>query len=243
MVTMMELFQLNINGNMNKSNREEWLKKTLLSLQKGGRILDAGAGELQYKKFCSHLKYTSQDFAQYDGSGDGTGLQTKQWNHEGLDIVSDIIDMPVKNGSFDAVMCVEVLEHLPYPHLAIKEFSRVLKKGGKLILTAPFTSLTHYAPYHFSTGFNRYWYEKVLEDNGFKIEELSYNGNYFELIIQEIKRISSVETKYTDNALAKSFLYKFAKYIMIKSLSIMSKQDKGSSELGSFGIHVLAKKI
>jgi hypothetical protein len=38
-------------------------------------IPDAGAGELQFKKFCSHLKYATQDFAKCNGKGDGVGLQ------------------------------------------------------------------------------------------------------------------------------------------------------------------------
>ena len=62
-------------GKKNVSNREKWLKNTLLKIE-AVSILDAGAGELRYKHFCSYLVYTSQDFAQYTGTGDGIGLQT-----------------------------------------------------------------------------------------------------------------------------------------------------------------------
>jgi hypothetical protein len=61
-------------GLNNLSNREQWLEATLKSLPAGLTILDAGAGECPYKKWCSHLNYISQDFGQYDGKGD-EGLQ------------------------------------------------------------------------------------------------------------------------------------------------------------------------
>ena len=57
------------NKNINELNRQKWLKKTLMDLPQGARILDAGAGELKNQKLCSHLHYTSQDFNQYTGGG------------------------------------------------------------------------------------------------------------------------------------------------------------------------------
>lgn len=71
------------------------------------RILDAGAGELAYKHFCSHLHYVSQDFAQYDGKGNASGLQMGTWDQSNLDIISDITSIPEKDASFDAIMCIK----------------------------------------------------------------------------------------------------------------------------------------
>jgi SAM-dependent methyltransferase len=159
-------------GRGNQQNREIWLEKTLQKIPDNARILDAGAGEQKYKKYCSHLQYNSQDFAQYDGKGDGSGLQTGSWDQSQLDIISDIIHIPEPDSSFDAIMCIEVFEHLPEPIKAIQEFARLLKPGGHLIITAPFCTLTHFAPYHFYTGFNRYFYQEHLPKSGFEIREL-----------------------------------------------------------------------
>lgn len=228
-------------GTQNESNRIKWLEKTLKKIPKDSKILDAGAGEQQLKKFCSHLNYVSQDFAQYDGTGDSKGLQVGKWDQTQLDIVSDIISIPEPDGSFDVILCTEVFEHLPEPILAIKEFSRLLRPDGHLILTAPFCSLTHFSPYHFYTGFNRYFYETNLLAHGFKIIELESNGNFFEYLAQEIRRIPYVANIYTRNKL--TILEKLALKIILKMLEKFSKYDKGSEELLHFGCHILAVKI
>jgi len=116
-------------GTTNESARVKWIEETLKKIPEGLTILDAGAGELQFKKFCSHLKYIAQDFGQYSGDGE-IGLQTGTWDNSKLDIVSDIVSIPLPDHSLDAIMCTEVLEHIPDPVRAIKEFNRLVKPGG-----------------------------------------------------------------------------------------------------------------
>ncbi|MRR34854.1 class I SAM-dependent methyltransferase, partial [bacterium] len=121
-------------GTRNEDARTSWIEKTLTAMPEGLRILDAGAGERRYEKFCSHLSYVAQDFGRYDGTGDGRGLQQGTWDQSRLDIVSDIADIPEPDASFDAILCTEVFEHLPDPLSAIREFRRLLKPDGLLIL-------------------------------------------------------------------------------------------------------------
>lgn len=45
--------------------------------------------------------------------------------------------LPYPSSSFDLITCVEGIEHLENPFNAIREFSRLLRPGGKLILTLP----------------------------------------------------------------------------------------------------------
>jgi ubiquinone/menaquinone biosynthesis C-methylase UbiE len=227
-------------GAKNKATREAWIEKTLVSLSPGLRILDAGAGEQKYKKFCAHLNYVSQDFGQYDGKGDYKGLQKGTWDQSKLDIVSDISSVPEPDGSFDALMCIEVFEHLPNPILAIKEFNRLLKKGGHLIITAPFCSLTHFAPYHYTSGFNSYYYEKHLKDLGFVDLEIDVNGNFFEFVAQEISRIPTVADLYSRGSM--SILERLSLKIMLNMLGKFSRRDRGSEELLCFGYHIYARK-
>ena len=139
------------NISINEPNRHAWLKRTLSGLPAGLRLLDTGAGELQNRQHCRHLEYVSQDFCQYEGQearAPAEGLQIKSWNNSRIDLVSDITAIPVPDSSFDVILCSEVLEHLPEPAHALDEFARLLKPGGVVILTAPFSSNVHMAPYH-----------------------------------------------------------------------------------------------
>lgn len=227
-------------GTENQLKRDQWLKEALQAIPPGLKILDAGAGELKYKAYCSHLEYVSQDFAQYDGKGNGIGLQTRKWDQSRLNIISDITQIPCEDSSFDGVMCIEVFEHLPEPVKAIKEFARLLKPGGYLVLTAPFCSLTHFAPFHYYSGFNRYFYEKHLTESGFEIIETVANGNYFSYLAQEIRRIPDCAARYTTCKL--SWYIKLVIRIMLWFLRTLEKRDSKSSELLCYGYHVFARK-
>lgn len=65
---------------------------------------------------------------------------------EGVDVIGDAHSLPFKDGEFEQVLCTEVLEHLHTPQKAIDEISRVLKPGGKLILTTRFLFPLHDVP-------------------------------------------------------------------------------------------------
>ena len=229
-------------GANNPEIREAWIEKTLTELPAGWRVLDAGAGELQYKRFCEHLDYVSQDFGRYEGTGDGAALQPGSWNTSGIDIVSDITAIPEPDGSFDAVMCVEVLEHLPAPIEALEEFARLLRPGGVLIVTAPFASLTHFSPYHFYSGFNRNFYATWLKEFGFEIVELVPNGNFFEFLIQELLRVRTIARRYGRRRKRLSLVEYLALAIMVRALKRLSRDDAGSSELLCYGYMVKAVK-
>jgi ubiquinone/menaquinone biosynthesis C-methylase UbiE len=226
-------------GTTNEEVRVSWIENTLKKIPAGLKILDAGAGECQFRKFCGHLNYISQDFAQYTGEGE-IGFQTGSWDNSKLDIVSDITAIPVEDGSFDAVMCTEVLEHVPDPVAALRELTRVLKPGGYLLITAPFASITHFAPYHFASGLSRFFYEHHLKQMNYDIQEIFHNGNFFEFVAQEVRRIKRIGKEYTGAKL--NIIDKIAVHSLLPLLQRLSKKDKRSQELLCFGIHVFAKK-
>ncbi|MBI3543214.1 MAG: class I SAM-dependent methyltransferase [Deltaproteobacteria bacterium] len=228
-------------GKTNDQQRQGFVEEALKALPARARILDAGAGELRFKKFCSHLEYLSQDFGGYDGKGDSKGLHMGSWDQSKIDFRCDITAIPQDDGSFDAILCTEVLEHVPDPLAALKEFSRLLKPGGTLILTAPFCSLTHFAPFHYSTGFSRYFYEKHLHALGFAIERLEENGNYFEYTAQELRRLPEMAKRYAGGS-ALGPAEAAAVQLLLKALARFSRDDQGSKEVLCFGLGVVARK-
>jgi ubiquinone/menaquinone biosynthesis C-methylase UbiE len=81
--------------------------------------------------------------------------------------------IPFKNNFFDGLLCSNVFEHLNKPETAIKEFRRVLKEGGKLVIIVPTKS-----GYERDKTHVKFWEEgeltEVLERFGFGIKKVSY---------------------------------------------------------------------
>jgi SAM-dependent methyltransferase len=209
-------------------------------LPAGSRILDAGAGELRNRQHCGHLDYVSQDFCQYHGqSGAATneGVPCESWDTSRVDLVSDITSIPAADASFDAILCSEVLEHVPEPSRALDEFARLLKRGGSLILTAPFASVVHLAPHHYCTGFSRYWYEHQLPIRGFDIQELTPNGDWFAYAEQELTRLGGLERERGNWSWPLAYAYSLLGVLYFKL-----RGPKRADDLACFGWHCVAVK-
>jgi SAM-dependent methyltransferase len=148
--------------------RDEWVKAGAVKLPPGSRVLDAGAGACKYRPFFAHCRYETQDFCQYKGA------LVKYL--QPIDHVCDLTRMPLADGCLDAILCTEVFEHVVDPMAALAEFSRLLKPGGKLFLTAPLGSCLHMEPYHYYGGFTHYWYAHWLPRHGFIVDSIIPQG-------------------------------------------------------------------
>ncbi len=89
---------------------------------------------------------------------------------EGVDVIGDAHELPFDSGSFEQILCSEVLEHLAKPEQAVKEMARVLGDGGRLVLTVPFIYPIHEAPYDYQR-FTLYGLRRLFE-HFFDIEEI-----------------------------------------------------------------------
>ncbi len=148
--------------------RDAWVGIEAAKLAPGSRVLDAGAGASKYRPLFAHCRYETQDFCQYQGEL----VKYKQ----PIDHVCEITKIPLPDASLDAVLCTEVIEHVTNPMAVLAEFSRLLKPGGKLFLTAPHGTTLHMEPYHFYGGFTHYWYRHWLPQYGFKIDDILPQG-------------------------------------------------------------------
>jgi SAM-dependent methyltransferase len=221
-------------GRNNEERRLAWLKHALSQVAPNSRLLDVGAGELRNKPYCSHLTYVSQDFCQYEGQGDGVALQTGKWDTTRIDLVSDITAIPAPDASFDVVLCTEVLEHVPDPLAALRELVRLVRPGGMIIITAPFCSLTHFAPYHYASGLSKYWFMKHLSELGFSSVEATPNGGWLDFVAQEVWRLPWIGRTYSSWALG------WLALPVLGIMRLMKASVGGSFELLTFGWQVVA---
>lgn len=174
----------------NQRNRDAWVAGIASRLPAGTRVLDVGAGEGRYRHLFAHCDYQTQDFCQYGGTA--SGVLAESWEYAPIDYVSDITAIPVPDASFDVLLCTEVLEHVPEPIPALREMARILKDGGQLFLTAPLGSGLHQQPYHYYGGFTPHFYRKFLTELGFEIVNITPNGRFFRLLLQEVRRAGGI---------------------------------------------------
>lgn len=169
----------------NQFERDQWVASQAMNIPAGSGVLDIGAGSCPYRHLFRHCDYKTHDFQQLQSDQ----LLGKQ-GYGSIDYVSDITAIPVPQESFDVILCTEVLEHVPEPIEAVKEFARILKPDGRLLLTAPLGSGLHQEPYHFYGGYTPHWYQKFLVEAGFERVTVQPNGGFYTHFAQESIRFA-----------------------------------------------------
>jgi SAM-dependent methyltransferase len=169
----------------NSYERDRWVENQVAQVSAGSRVLDLGAGAGPYKRLFAHCDYVALDSAQVDQ--DQLCFVSA---HVQLSLIADAQLLPFSGSSFDTVLCTEVLEHVPEPIVTVREIGRVLKPGGRLILTAPLGSGLHQEPFHFYGGYTPHWYYKFLTEAGFENIIIEANGGFFKHYGQESLRFA-----------------------------------------------------
>ncbi len=174
----------------NVEHRHRWVRAQLAALPAGAVLLDAGCGTQPYRADCAHLTYQAQDFGHYTGQGTDSALHDGNvWHYGKLDYTGDIWDVDAPDGSFDAILCTEVFEHIPYPIETLAEFSRLLKPGGVVLLTVPMNCIPHQTPYFFTTGLSAEWYARFATEFGLELEHCQTYAGAADFLAQELVRL------------------------------------------------------
>ncbi len=97
------------------------------------KILDIGTSQ----RFAKELRAYESLFDKCDYTAAGYEPEMKFGKYN-CNCHADIDNMHFCDESFDAIICIEVLEHVANPFNAVENIFKVLKKGGRLLLTTPF---------------------------------------------------------------------------------------------------------
>ncbi len=106
-----------------------------------GKVLDIGCGQSPYKFLLneSQTQYYGVDI-----------VDAEKFDYHNKDITPfNGEDIPFENDFFDHIICTEVLEHVEKYQKLVDEMHRVLRTGGKGIITIPFSARYHYIPYDY----------------------------------------------------------------------------------------------
>lgn len=138
-----------------------------------GEVLDVGCGAKPYRELAAGAtSYTGLD------------LDTPESRAQGVaDVFYEGGVFPFGDESFDAVLCSQVLEHVFEPDDFIREIRRVLRPGGRLVLTVPFAWSEHERPRDYAR-YTSFGLPSLLERGGFEVVTLEKSVTGIRALVQ-----------------------------------------------------------
>lgn len=208
-----------------------------ISRQKSGELIR------QYQTNARTLEigsFGSPSYARYFPNKIGVDIRPGN----GVDVVANVYNLPFKEGEFDVVLCMTVLEHLEDPTRAIKEMRRVLKVGGRIIVSVPFMFPMHDVPGDY-WRFTKFGLQKLFSE-GWIIEKLLAETTTQEAFAVLLQRLG-YQTKMRLNGLLKLFTFTLARVLekmpnMIKTVYGEIGKKTREPEAFTSGFFLVARK-
>jgi len=154
---------------------DEFYLSHIASLKPGSKVLDLGGNKIHKRGRFDIEKYPL--YVTY------ANLVTSKRP----DIQCDAARVPTRGDLFDAVICSELLEHVPEPALVLQEVFRVIKPGGCLLSTVPFLYRIHGDPYDYNRYTGPYWLS-LLKKIGFSNILIEGQGSFYTVIVDFLKQ-------------------------------------------------------
>ncbi len=142
-----------------------------ISEHASGHLLDLGCGNKPYESI-----YTTK-------SSSHVGCDIIQSDKNRVDVICPVTELKFEDGIFDTVLATQVLEHVFEHDKMMQEVYRVLKPGGKIILTVPFAWELHEEPYDFFR-YTKHGLKELFSRHGFNINYIKANGGKWAAVYQ-----------------------------------------------------------
>jgi len=180
------------------------IKSLMQNVPENGFVLDAGCGNFQYANV---IKKVSEKIICLDITNPGKDL-----TQDNMFLLGSIEKLPFKSNTFDFIYCFSVLQFIENNPSVIKELYRVLKPGGKLLLTIPTRNspfrvireleiyLGVYTYPQFNVSHHHYYSIKDIDKltcNTFQLENIKgYNYNFIPRLFRLLLGVSKQRKGY-----------------------------------------------
>ena len=168
----------------------EFLAAEYVHIQPGARVLSIGAGGEINRQLYQYAERQGFHVLTLD-----IDIQ------RGPEVVGDVCEPHFQPESFDIVVMCEVLEHVHSPHIALEQIRKILRPGGRLILSVPFILGIHEAPFDYYR-YTRHGLEFLLRR--YRNLTIQERNGYFEAIDVLLARLP-----YTNHRLGRRLAYLF----------------------------------
>jgi SAM-dependent methyltransferase len=138
-----------------------------------GRMMDFGCGLKPYADLFTVDEYIGVDY-QAEG---------ETYHQEKVDVFYDGKTLPFPDNHFDSIFSSEVFEHIFNLPEILQELKRVLKPGGKILITCPFSFGEHEVPSDYAR-YTSFAIKHMFTSNGFNIVAFEKTGGSIEAITQ-----------------------------------------------------------
>lgn len=142
-----------------------------------GRVIDLGCGIMPYAELLppAVVLYHGLDVTVRDSRPT---------------LVGDIQSLGMlRDESYDGVVCLEVLEHVPEPGGALGEIARILCDGGVLVLSVPHLSRLHEIPHDYYR-YTEYGLRHLLQKNDLEPLDMRTRGGLFSFLGHQVATIT-----------------------------------------------------
>ncbi|OGT33677.1 MAG: hypothetical protein A2W28_03115 [Gammaproteobacteria bacterium RBG_16_51_14] len=152
---------------------------------------------------------------------------------------ADAAQLPLADSSADAVLLLEVLEHVEQFEQVLAEIQRILKADGELYLSAPFIYPAHDVPYDFHR-FTRHGLVKDLARHGLNVVTIKQHGNSFVVALQMLNLSLLEQVKKTMDCssvmglLLAIFCYPLCITINLLALLLLGLNNSNAAVFGHF---------